>query len=318
MISSLQLATLCGVSQGTVDRALHGRPGISPRTRERILEMATRQGYKPHPAVRELLSGERKVVGAIIPLQGGAFFTDLMRVVHQALAKEGLRLFLCHTADEAEFMEALGDFAARRCLGVIAVPPRDGLSLTEQQTGGMPVISLLSPCKGPHVFWVGPDEVATGTQAVEYLWSQGHRRILHYTYPRDTSPIRDRAEGYRQALLKRGGAPVVIHPDRGDELEKAVRRHHASAVFCHNDWLALTAMRELDRAHLRVPDDVSVLGVDNSPTFTDLCEEITTLAYPMAGVAKSCVRILQGRPPRASDIGGFKLVARHTVRPLFR
>jgi len=316
VISSLQLAQLCGVSQGTVDRALHNRPGISRATRAHILRSAAEHGYKPHPAVRELLRGEKNVVGAIIPLRGGAFFMDLMRAVHSALAEEGWRLFLCHTADEAAFLEALGDFAARRCRGVIAVPPRDDLHLTAQQAGGMPVIALLSPCTGPHVCWLSPDEVATGRQAVDYLWSQGHRRILHYTYTRDTRAIRDRAEGYRRALRQRGATPTVVRQGRGSDLAEAVRAQRATAVFCHNDWLALTVMRELAGARLRVPDDVSVLGVDNSPTFTDLCDEITTLAYPMGGVAKACVRILHGRPPRAADIGGFELVERRTVRPV--
>lgn len=315
MISSLQLAHLCGVSQGTVDRALHDRPGICRATRVRILALAAQHGYKPNPAVRELLHGEQNVVGAIIPLQGGVFFMDLMRAVHAALAAQGWRLFLCHTADEAAFLEALGDFAARRCRAVIAVPPRDDLHLTAQQTGGMPVIALLSPCTGPQVHWVSPDEVATGRQAVAYLWAQGHRRILHYTYARDTQAIRDRAAGYGRAMRQHGAVPTVVCQGRDVDLAQAVRQQHATAVFCHNDWLALTAIRELNRAHLRVPDDVSVLGVDNSPAFADLCDEITTLAYPMAGVAKACVRILQGRPQRAADIGGFERVVRRTVRP---
>jgi len=67
MISSLELAELCGVSQGTVDRALHGRGGIAESTRAKILEAARLHGYAPNPAARELMTGQSSVCGAVIP-----------------------------------------------------------------------------------------------------------------------------------------------------------------------------------------------------------------------------------------------------------
>lgn len=312
MISSLQLAKRCGVSQGTVDRALHGRPGISDVTRKLVLAMAERHGYKPHPAARELLHGDRSVVGAVIPASGGVFFMDLMSELHRVLADAGLRLVLCYAGDDAALMAAVDDFAARRCLGVIVVPPHGKMSLPLSVTGGLPVISLLNPCQGPGVHWVGPDEEATGRQAVEYLWKRGHRRILHYTYDRESRPIRDREAGYGAALRKHGGAVVTVVEGR-DNLVQRVAREKATALFCHNDWLALTAMRLLGEAGQRVPRDVSVLGVDNSPTFTGLCGVITTLSYPMAAVAQACAGILRGGKVQAGSIGRFTLVERETV-----
>lgn len=70
MISSLQLAKLCGVSQGTVDRALHNRGRVSEQTRARILEAARAQGYVPNPAARELMTGRSTLVAAIAPSFG--------------------------------------------------------------------------------------------------------------------------------------------------------------------------------------------------------------------------------------------------------
>ena len=164
---------------------------------------------------------------------------------------------------------------------------------------------------------MAPDEVATGRQAVEYLWCKGHRRILHLTYHREATAIRDRAEGYRQAMRQHQANPAIRKVADGLAIMRAVRAYRPSAIFCHNDWLALTVMRALNQAGLRVPDDISVLGVDNSPTFADLCPDISTLQYPMTAVAERCLAIIQGGFAQsgfaAGPVGRFEIVERRTV-----
>ena len=312
MISSLQLARLCGVSQGTVDRALHTRPGINASTREKILKMAERHGYKPHPAARELLGGKRTLVGALAPAQGSIFFMDLMNAIRQVLIQERFRFYFYPFSDEADFFEALDNFAARRCAALLVVPPREGLKLTACRTANQPIITLLSPCRDASAHFVAPDETATGRQAVEYLWRKGHRRILHLTYHREATAIRDRAEGYRQAMRQRNATPDVRETADDLAIMRAIRAYRPSAVFCHNDWLALKTIRALNQADLRVPDDISVLGVDNSPTFADLCPDISTLQYPMTAVAERCLAIIQGKA-NTGPVGHFEVVERRTV-----
>ncbi|MDD5706265.1 MAG: LacI family DNA-binding transcriptional regulator [Kiritimatiellae bacterium] len=310
----MKLARLCGVSQGTVDRALHNRAGISAATRQRVLAAAQRHGYRPHPAASELLRGQSCLAGAVLPAGGGVFFLDLIEAIRRALRATGWRLLVSLADGETEFRDAVADFAARRVRGLVVVPPRDGFPLDPRETGGLPVVSLLGPCEGVNTHWITPDETAAGRQATSYLWRQGHRRILHFTYARDAYAIRARADGYADCM-RRHGAQVQVH--RGSGLADAVRRHGATAIFCHNDWLALTAMRRLSRAGLRVPEDVSVLGVDDTPTFRELCGEITTLQYPLPAVAEACRAVLAGRPPRQPrDVGRFTLVARQTVVPV--
>ncbi|MDP2989118.1 MAG: LacI family DNA-binding transcriptional regulator [Kiritimatiellota bacterium] len=317
MISSLQLARLCGISQGTEDRALHNRPGINAATRKKILKMAERYGYKPHPAARELLGGKRTLVGALAPAQGSVFFMDLMNAIRQVLIRERFRFYLYPFSDESDFFKTLDDFAARRCAAILAVPPREGLKLTTRQTAHQPIITLLSPCQGAPTHFVAPDETATGRQAVEYLWHKGHRRILHLTYHREAIAIRDRAEGYRQAMQRQNAAPDVRKAADDQAIMRAIHAYRPSAVFCHNDWLALKTIRALNQAGLRVPDDISVLGVDNSPTFADLCPDISTLQYPMTAVAERCLAIIQGGFAQngfaAGPVGRFEIVERRSV-----
>ena len=85
MISSLELAKLCKVSQGTVDRALHDRPGISIKTRDRILRIAAEHGYQANPVATEMMQGKSIIVGGLVPSLNSVFFMDLFQTISRKL-----------------------------------------------------------------------------------------------------------------------------------------------------------------------------------------------------------------------------------------
>jgi LacI family transcriptional regulator len=312
MISSLKLSRICGVSQGTVDRALHDRPGISEKTKRRILEAAARHGYLPHPAARELLTGTRLTIGALVPTVNSMFFMDLMNAIREPLAADGFRFFVAPVTNEDELMAALDDFAARRARAVVAVPPREGIVVPAKVTHATTVISLTSAMRGTsNVHSLVPDEVRTGRDAAAYLVKRGHARILHLTYERDAAPIHDRAKGYAAFMRQRRLSPATLKAFSNDALLREIERCRATALFCHNDWLALTVIRILEASGLRVPEDVSVMGVDDSPTFVSLCPDVTTMHYPDEDIARAVHAIVTGGTPRA--IGRLTIVERRTV-----
>lgn len=315
MISSLKLAKICGVSQGTIDRAMHNRPGINPETRKRVLAAARKCGYRPHPAAYELLSGSRTMIGAIVPKLIGVFFMDLINEVRDVLVGKGYRFFICPTSDIREFIQILEDFAARRCCAAVVIPPEDDLQVPKYISEHMPVISLLSPCKGKNVHYLAPDEVQTGRDAVAWLFERGHKNIIHLTYQRQACAIIDRAAGYSSEMQKRGQRPCILAAPGKNKLLNAIRDSQATALFCHNDWLALQAMRMLMESGMKIPQDMSVLGVDNSPTFTALCPDITTMQYPVADIAECCQDlILKGKTQRR--ISRLRIIERRTARKI--
>jgi LacI family transcriptional regulator len=281
MVSSLELAKLCGVSQGTVDRALHNRPGISVKTRRRVLEAADRHGYRPNPAVREMLGEAGRMVGAIIPAFNNIFFMDMMTVLKETLAGQGLILVLTPVRQAADFLRALEEFAARKLRAAVVVPPEDRFIISNHLTGTLPVLSLLSPCRGSKVPCLSADEVQTGQTAVNYLAGLGHRRILHVTYGRKAKGIFERAKGYRMQMKALKLRPAVhIYRDQAGLL-KILSASKPTALFCHNDWLALSTLRSLQANGIRIPEDISVLGVDHTPTFHTLFPDLSTMNYPL-------------------------------------
>lgn len=297
MISSLELAKLCGVSQGTVDRALHDRPGISEKTKARIMRIAAEQGYHANPVTTEMMQGRSIIVGGLVPSFNSVFFMDLFQTIACRLDAMGLRLQICGYDKAQKFLGVLTDFAARKSAGVIFVPPLGtDWFIPQPILSSMPVISLLHslPIDGMHC--VHPDEVKTGFDATRGLIQRGHRRIAMVDYAHDTPAINQRAAGFTQAMQRTGNEPIRLRKPDTSTLIQAIREHQITAVFCHNDWLALEAIRQLHSAGLRVPEDVSVLGVDDSPTFTSLCDEVTTMHYPREDIAEHVSAIMQDKP----------------------
>lgn len=313
MISSLELARLCGVSQGTVDRALHNRGRISPRTRERILAVAAQHGYVPNPAARELMTGRSTLVGAVAPAITSVFFMDLMEQMRVALRSKGMQMLLAPSDDAGEAIELLRDFAVRRACAAVIVPPTEDFAIPDDIGRALPVVSLVNPCPGGHSTFVGPNERAAGRAGVAYLASRGHRRILFLSYERRSWAIRAREDGYRRGMRRLRTESRIVAPVTEATLRDAIGEYHPTALFCHNDWLALSAIRHLGAWGIRVPDDLSILGIDNTPTFVHLCPDITTLAYPAAAVASAAMRVIaQGKSAR-TPVGRFDVVERATV-----
>ena len=247
MISSLELARLCGVAQATVDRAIHNRPGIAPKTRQRILREAAKHGYRANPVASELLRGDSRVVGAVAPLFGRVFFNDLLAAIAVELATRDQRLFVAPVEDEAGFFDAVHEFAARRVRAMVVIPPGSGLTLTRKQAGGAPVASLISPC-GDYPKFISPDEQQTGVDAVEYLMRRGHRRIVHVTFARSAYAVEQRTAGYARAMQQHDCTPVVLRQADEAAILRTLREHRPTAWFCHNDWLAVRLLSVLHAA----------------------------------------------------------------------
>jgi LacI family transcriptional regulator len=315
MISSLRLAEICGVTQGTVDRALHNRPGINPATRRRILAAARRHGYAPHPAVGELLRGTCNNLIALVPKFNGHFFMDLVTAIQEGTHTLGYRLILGAVSDEGGSLETLREFAARRFPAAVIIPPVDNLKIPPPLAGSIKIISLLSPCRGKGTFFITPDEEQTGRDAVNLFVSRGHRNILHLTFRRQAYALSARQRGYEKEMTAQGLKPFALQQPGDPELIAVIRRANITALFCHNDWLALSAMRILERHGLKTPEDISVLGVDNSPSFTALFPDITTLEYPFGWIREQVVNVLCGKKPDITP-PKFKLIERNTVKTI--
>jgi LacI family transcriptional regulator len=311
-ISSLELARICKVSQGTVDRALHCRGRISESTQKRILATAKRLGYIPHPGARELMTGTSNLVGAIVPEFNSIFFMDVMQALHDCLQKSSLRLLMASAVDGSETNALIREFAARRVRGIVLVPPDPGFIVDETCRKRLPIISIINPCKPNAIPLVAPNEEQTGYTAAKFLLSMGHRKIVHFSYARRSWAIIEREKGYVKAMAKVGEKPEIYVGSEEKEIISFINEKQPTAIFCHNDWLALSTIRLLSSHGFKIPGDVSVMGVDDNPTFNRLYSGLTTMQYPYHDIAKAvAAHILNSK--KIPAVGDCEVVKRDTV-----
>lgn len=305
MISCLELAALCGVSHGTVDRAMHGRAGVSAATRARILAMAEAHGYRPNPAAREMMGrAVSTVVGVAVPSRtlSQPFFMDLFGVLARHLQGAGLQLCLWVTPEDTAGMEeVVTTMAARRLRALLLVGPPPNLHLTPALLQAQPVIALNLPCVLPQVRTLMPDEFAVGRVATEHLIALGHRRIVHLMGDLELHPVRvRRRDGYLAAMaaaaLESRVWPLAA---TAPGLIERLQHEGITAVFCHHDPMAIVVLQRLAEAGIRVPDAISIVGVDHSPILAAISPGLTSVAYPYEAIAAQVIGVIAGQEPGA-------------------
>jgi LacI family repressor for deo operon, udp, cdd, tsx, nupC, and nupG len=277
MTSIHDVARDTGVSTATVSRALRGLPNVSPSTREMVQAAAARLGYVPSPSASGLSGGRHHAIAIVIPSTARWFYTTVVEGVDSVLRREGYDTFLVILAATATDRERLFHNALlrKRADAVIAL----GIDFTaderrELRTVDMPAMVVGAPVRG--VRSVGIDDTAAGTAAMEHLLALGHRRIGHLggetEYGMDHSVGQDRAQAWRAALERHDIVPAPEWYALGAFLMPQAKiaattmlqsADPPTAIFAGSDEMAFGAIAAALELGLRVPQDLSVIGIDD-------------------------------------------------------
>ena len=336
------VAQEAGVSTGTVSAVVNRKPTVAPDTRELVLGVIDRMGYRPPyaaaPAAETGGNGVRppQTVTVIVRELDNPYYAEVLLGARGALAARGYKMSAMSSegdfAEEGSIIRACRSQAVR---GLVVAPvvhaEADLTHLFQLKRAGFPFV-LLGEVAGLQAPAVHVDGVEAAEQAVAHLVALGHRRIVHLAGPGYTPTTRDRVVGVRQAF---GSSPLVFTPDAvveagahfGDGY-RATRDLFAArtgadrptALFAFNDLVAMGALRALAEAGLDVPGDVSVVGFDDIPAAAYLSVPLTTVRVPKREVGARAADLLLDR------IGGggaaervalpSSLVVRASTRPL--
>ena len=298
-----KIAQIAGVSKRTVTRALNGQSEISPATKQRILTIAKQLRYRPNALARALALKETKTLGLIVSDNSDPFFAQLARGVEDIAHDNGYSVIFCNTDEDYENeLRAVHTLMEKRV---------DGILLTATQVGSEDILELINEkipfvLTNRHVAEIATDYVIVDNrrgayEAVSHLINLGHNRIAHISGPGQISTVKERLEGYRNALTEHDiefdGSLVGVsdlHMERGFKVTKYFLRleKRPTAIFGYSDLLAIGALRAVKEVGLKVPDDIALVGYDDIDFAPFLEVPLTTVAQPSYEIGKRSTEIL--------------------------
>ena len=298
------IARLAGVGVGTASRALRGQPNVSPETRRRILEVAERHSYVPSPTAATLKGGRTRRVAVVVPHLSRWFFGEMLEGIEAVLREAGYDLLLYHVGNLEERRRFFEQLPARRkvdAVMVVGFPVEEAERKRLELMLGVHIVAA----GGQHEVYphVCIDDEQAGRRAMGHLLALGHRRIamVEATDPEQPAQPSGRSAAYARALAEAEVAydpDLVVTTDWGGEEGAAAMaqlltlRDLPTAVYAHSDEVAFGVLRTLRRAGLRVPEDVSVVGIDDHPHAALL--ELTTVRQEVRHQGELAARMLLG------------------------
>ncbi|MFI8099727.1 LacI family DNA-binding transcriptional regulator [Streptomyces sp. NPDC086023] len=298
------IAAQAQVSEATVSRVLNGKQGVAESTRHKVLAALDVLGYERPVRLRRKSNG---LVGLLIPELTNPIFPAFAQVIEQALAGHGYTPVLCTQtpggATEDELVEQLEE---RGVTGIVflsglhadaAADPARYLRLAARGTPFVLINGYNEKISAP---FVSPDDRAAATMAVRHLAELGHERIGLAIGPTRYVPSRRKAEGFAAVLAEVLGIDdpepyiqrTLFTVEGGHAAGGALLDQGCTGIVCGSDPMALGVIRAVRERGLRVPEDVSVVGFDDSPLIPFTDPPLTTIRQPVRAMATAAVGAL--------------------------
>jgi DNA-binding LacI/PurR family transcriptional regulator len=316
------------VSKSLVSMVTRGENGVSAGKREAILEAIEELNYRPNIIARSLVQRRTRILGVMIPDLRNPFFSDVVSGI-QARARElGFRV-LFNTGERQPALEesAIEGLLELRVDGLILAAPRAEDRVITHAGSWAPVVVLNRNSPDDSCDSVSNDNIAGAGLAVEHCADLGHRRIALIEGGAGIA-ARTRHEGYLRAMRRLGLADHILtaqgaHNEEGgrrgvQELLQA--KPFPTAIFASNDLCAIGAMDALEEAGLKIPEDVSLVGFDNTTLAALRHISLTSINQPGGDMGRSAVerlweRIDGERTTPQHDVVVPSLVVRSTTGP---
>ncbi|CAL8971882.1 HTH-type transcriptional regulator DegA [Cellulomonas sp. T2.31MG-18] len=298
-----EVARKVGVSEATVSRVLNGKPGVSEQTREAVLTALDVLGYERPTKLR----GERaRLVGLVLPELQNPIFPAFAEVVGGALAQQGFTPVLCtQTAGGVSEEDYVDLLLGQQVSGIVFAgghyaqrgASHDHYRLLSDRK--LPVVLINASIEELAFPTVSCDDVVAVEQALGHLVSLGHTRIGLLLGPEDHVPSERKLQAARDVAARLGldlddrlVARSTYSLESGQASATRLLRHGVTGIVCASDPLALGAIRAVRRSGRRVPDDVSVVGYDDSAFMNCTEPPLTTVRQPIDAMGRAAIDLL--------------------------
>jgi LacI family transcriptional regulator len=299
------VARAAGVSAMTVSRVINKERNVRDETRRSVLETIERMNYSPNTAARSLAGGDATHIGLIYSNPSAAYLSQFLVGALDAARQAGCHLIIeaCESEDEAEQCEVARRFAKTDAEGVILPPPLSESVpiLTELALADTPVVTVAMGQLYPNALNVRIDDFAAAKQITDYLIGLGHKRIGFIMGHPEHIASKERERGFKAAVTQAGLKAADVYVEQGyftfrsglEAAERLLQRsNRPTAIFASNDDMAAAVVSVAHRSGLEVPEDLSVVGFDDTSPATMVWPELTTIRQPVSAMAARALELL--------------------------
>lgn len=305
-ITIKEIAMICGVSPGTVDRALNDRPGISAKTKSKVLEIAKELNYQPDHMARSLAKGRTLTLGVVLFDLYNRSFSQLMNAIEKRSRELGYFVHLVLTDKDQE--------TEKKCIEHLIHRKVDGIILFSVNMGeefdyylqriNIPIVTICNRVSD-HWPYIGIDDYRAMKEAVNFVINKGYRRFIYVCPPlsylgkSNIYTQEERLKGFQDGLREHGISeePVIIKEQNyiASLNELTFFRNGKEAILCSCDIYALEVINYLKSREIKIPEEIGVIGFDNIDVLKYVTPKLTTVEYVIEDIGIKAVECLVGQ-----------------------
>jgi LacI family transcriptional regulator len=297
------IARELNISVSTVSRALRGQPDVNPDTRNAVMALAAKLDYQPNKVALSLLKKHTFTIGVLVP-NLDYFFATAIKGIDEAALEAGYTVMVCQSNESyGKEVINLRRLVESRVDGLIISVSSDTKfvdhfkKLIDKE---VPVVFFDRDFPGIHAPKVLLDNFEGGYQATQHLIHQRCQRIAYLGGPENLSISNDRYDGYAAALKAAGmklDKKLIVHCDFSQEyayvstIELLKSKNRPDGIFAMSDRMAIGAMQAIKEMHLRMPEDIALIGFNNEPITKLLSPSISSVDQPAFEIGKQAAKM---------------------------
>jgi len=307
------VAKEAGVSIATVSNAINGKGRVSKKTHDEIMRVMERLNFQPSVIASALMGKKTYTIGLLIPDVSNPFFSEIARAVEDFAHSEGYSVIVCSTDNRDERIEKYIRLLEQKNVDgiLIGTGVENADILTQLSEKSFPIVMIAREAADISVHSVLTDDFKGGTMAAEHLLQKGHVSMAVLSENVKVSSSFERVRGFRFGLFEAG---ITLPNDDILSCESNIKdgkraaatlirkAERPTALFCCNDLLAIGALQAAKEAGLQVPEQLSIIGFDDTILSTVTNPALTTIAQPMDQMVKLAFGLLISSDDKTDEI----------------
>jgi len=302
------IAEEAGVSASTVSRVINNKPGVNPETRKKIQELLERRHYHPDVAARGLVSGDTRIIGILVADIRNTHYTEGAYYIERAMSQSGYNSLIFNTGNDApSIRKSVESLMCRKPAAVAMIGSTFQTGAVEEiirdYLRDTPVVIANGILDLPNVYGVVSDEEQGVENCIRYLTKRGKKKIA-FINDADTASNRSKLRGYTKGIRENIGdrcEPIVVNMESNNSRADSINATRqlldqygdVDGIIYASDFIAaagLTALRERGK---RIPEDIAVIGINNSAYAEISYPRLTSLDNKLARVSEICARTIR-------------------------